>query len=295
MRRLLLPTLALTLLCFPAVRAAKVKVWHQHRPAHFDKARLHRAVVSNEGTLRLSKQLKPFAGLEATHVWDVVEDKKGNLYAATGDGGKIYRVTAEGKVSVVHTSDDPQVLCLALAPDGTIYAGTGPTGSVVRIGADGQAKVINDGLGSYVWSLAVDAKGENLYAGTGPKGRIYRLSPQGKASVFYATKQEHVLCVAVGPDGQVYAGSDKNGLVYRIDSKGKAFVLYQAPQTEVRSLHVTRDGVYVGTSAPASSRRRGGSSNSSASDSISSRNSKLTAIPASRAKVKDGTSATPVS
>src|SRR5207248_4295189 len=129
-----------------------------------DKARLHRAVVSNEGTLRLSKQLKPFAGLEATHVWDVVEDKKGNLYAATGDGGKIYRVTPEGKVAVVHTSDDPQVLCLALAPDGAVYAGTGPSGHVIRIGGDGQAKVIHDGLGSYVWSLAVDAKGENLYA-----------------------------------------------------------------------------------------------------------------------------------
>src|SRR4051794_18593104 len=92
MRRILLPVLALTLLGSPAVRAAKVKVWHQHKPAHFDKGHLHRAVVSNEGTLRLSKQLKPFAGLEATHVWDVVEDKKGNLYAATGDGGKIYRV-----------------------------------------------------------------------------------------------------------------------------------------------------------------------------------------------------------
>ncbi|HKB38076.1 MAG TPA: hypothetical protein VKD72_16635 [Gemmataceae bacterium] len=294
MRRLLLPTLALTLLCGPTVRAAKVKVWHQQRPAHFDKARLHRAVVSNEGTLRLSKQLKPFAGLEATHVWDVVEDKKGNLYAATGDGGKIFKVAADGKVSVVHTSDDPQVLCLALAPDGAVYAGTGPSGSVVRIGADGQTKVINDGLGSYVWSLAIDAKGENLYAGTGPKGRIYRLSPEGKASVFYATKQEHVLCVAVGPDGQVYAGSDKNGLVYRIDAKGKGFVLYQAAQTEVRSIHVTRDSVYVGTSAPAGGRRRGGSSSSGLSDSISSHGSKLSAIPASRSKDKDGqSSATP--
>src|SRR5262249_32477037 len=83
-------------------------------------------------------------------------------------------------------------------------------------------------------------------------------SPEGKASVFYATKQEHVLCVAVGPDGQVYAGSDKNGLVYRIDAKGKGFVLYQAAQTEVRSIHVTRDSVYGGTSAPAGGRRRGG-------------------------------------
>src|SRR3954470_7397775 len=138
MRRLLLSALAVTLLCGSVVQAAKVKVWHQHRPAHFDKARLRRAVVSNEGTLRLSKRLRPFAGLEATHVWDLVEDGKGNLYAATGDGGKVYKVTGDGKVSVVHTSDDPQVLCLALAPDGSVYAGTGPTGRVVRIGSDGR-------------------------------------------------------------------------------------------------------------------------------------------------------------
>src|SRR4051794_20830354 len=110
MRRILLCALAVLVVCSPAaVRAAKVKVWHQHRPAHFDKARLRRAVVSNEGTLRLSKRLRPFAGLEATHVWDLVEDGKGNLYAATGDGGKVYKVTGDGKVSVVHTSDDPQV------------------------------------------------------------------------------------------------------------------------------------------------------------------------------------------
>ena len=69
-------------------------------------------------------------------------------------------------------------------------------------------------------------------AGTGPKGRIYRLSPQGKATVFYTTKQEHVLCVASGPDGATYAGTDKGGLVYRIDARGKGFVLYQAPQPE---------------------------------------------------------------
>src|SRR6266700_3958065 len=102
MRRFLPPAVALLVLCAPAGHAAKVKVWHQYRPAHFDTARLRRAVVSNEGTLRLSKQLRPFAGLEATHVWDLVEDKQGNLYAATGDGGKVYKVTAGGKVSVVH-------------------------------------------------------------------------------------------------------------------------------------------------------------------------------------------------
>ena len=103
---------------------------------------------------------------------------------------------------------------------------------------------------NYVWSLALDPKGQTLYAGTGPKGRIYQVTPDGKAERLYTTKQDHVLCVAAGPDGSLYAGTDKGGVVYRIDGKGKGFVLYQAPQAEVRSLLVTADGVYAGTSAP---------------------------------------------
>ena len=98
--------------------------------------------------------------------------------------------------------------------------------------------------------------GQTIYAGTGPKGRIYRLTPDGKGNIFYTTKQEHVLCLAVGPDDMLYAGTDKGGLVYRIDPKGKGFVLYQAPQTEVRTLIVTAEAVYAGTSAP--THRRGG-------------------------------------
>ena len=284
MRRSLLPAAALAaLLLASPCQAAKVKVWHQYKPAHFDKARLSHAVISSAGTLRLSRRLKPFAALEATHVWDLLEDKNGNLYAATGDAGKIYKITADGKVSVVHSSDDPQIFCLALAPDGAVYAGTGPTGRIVRIGPDGKAKIVNDGLGAYVWSLAVDARGENLYAGTGPKGHIYRITPEGKASVFYSIKQKHVLRVAVGPDGSVYAGSDENGLVYRIDSKGKGFVLYQAPQSEIKSLQVTADGVYVGTSAPAG-KHRAGSTGSASSESVAAGESKVSAVPASRKK-----------
>ncbi len=35
--------------------AAKVKVWHQHGQASFDKAKFNRAVVSSEGVLTLSR------------------------------------------------------------------------------------------------------------------------------------------------------------------------------------------------------------------------------------------------
>src|SRR5207248_10376658 len=77
-------------------------------------------------------------------------------------------------------------------------------------------------------------------------------------SVIYTTRQEHVLCLALGANKTLYAGTDKGGLVYRIDAKGKGFVLYHAHQAEVRSLLVTAEGVYAGTSSPVRKRSSGG-------------------------------------
>src|SRR5262249_32187565 len=113
---------------------------------------------------------------------------------------------------------------------------------------------------SYVWALAVASDGRAVYAATGPHGRIYRVTPEGKAEVFYTTRQEHVLCLALGPDGTLYAGTGQTGLVYRIDPKGKGFVLFSAPQAEVRCIRVAADAIYVGTSAPTRRRSAGGSS-----------------------------------
>ncbi len=252
--------LALAALCLgpalPRCRAGKVKVWHQHTPAQYEKAQWKDAVLSSEGTLRLARQLRPLATLEADHVWDVAEDAEGNLYAAAGGEGKVWKVTPDGKATAVWSAEEGEVLCLAAGPDGAVYAGTGPSGLIVRVDPKGGARVLCETGESYVWSLAPDPAGGALFAGTGPHGRILRVTADGKASVFYAAKQDHVLCVAAGEGGSLYAGTDKGGLVYRIDAKGKGFVLHQCPQAEVRCLRVTPGALYVGTSAP--TRRRGG-------------------------------------
>src|SRR5262249_10508428 len=153
-------------------------------------------VVTSEGVLRLSRQVKPLASVEAAHVWDLIEDGDGNLYAATGgEEGRGFKITPGGKGGVVYTAEGGQGFWLALAADGAIFAGTGPTGQIVRIDPRGQAKVFVATSESYIWSLAVDPKTQALYAGTGPKGKIYRVTPDGKASVYHTTRQEHILCV----------------------------------------------------------------------------------------------------
>ncbi len=257
MRRAL-PFVLLLLLAAPVSYAARVKVWQHNTPRDFEKAQFKQAVITSEGTLRLSRQVRPLANLEVAHVWDVAEDKLGNLWVATGDEGKIFKVTPDGKASVVYTSStESQILCLASAPDGTIYAGTGAGGKILRFAPGANAQVVADNLDSYVWSLAYDPAGQVLYAGTGPKGKIYQVNGDGKQSVFYSTKQEHILSLAVS-NGALYAGTDKGGLIYRIDPKGKAFVVYHAHQAEVRSLVVANDVVYAGTASAIVKRPSGG-------------------------------------
>lgn len=234
--------------------AGKVKVWTHQGADGFVKAQLKGTLVTSEGAVRLTRQLEPLANLDATHVWDLIEDAEGNLYAATGGDGKVYKIAPSGKVSVLYSSEDGPVLCLGLAADGAVLAGTGPGGQVIRIDAQGKSRVLFEQAGNYVWAIAVDARSGNVFAATGPHGRIQKITPEGGSTVFYQTKQDHILCLTLGADGNLYAGTDRNGLVYRINAQGKGFVIYQAPQSEVRRLIVTPNAVYACTSEPGKKR-----------------------------------------
>src|SRR5262245_45448927 len=129
--------------------AAKVKVWQQASAKDFDKAKFQQAILSSDGTIQLSRLVKPLSDVKAAHVWDLAEDAKANLYAATGDEGKLYKIAPDGKTLIAYTASESQVLSLASGPDGSIYAGTGPSGKIVKLSPDGSARVLADNLDSY--------------------------------------------------------------------------------------------------------------------------------------------------
>jgi outer membrane protein assembly factor BamB len=243
-----LPLLAGALfLIIAPLDAAKVKTWQHHRPDDYDSADLSGVVVNSEGGVRLGRACRPLADLQATHAWSVVEDKSGQLYAVTGDEGKVYRIAKDGSAKVAW-SCDPFTASLVADPRGDgVFVGTGTNATIARVDEQG-GKILCELPESYIWALAIDAKGENLYAATGPLGRIYRVTAAGKFSVFFETKQDHVLSLALADDGTLYAGTDKSGRVYRIDPKGKGFLLARLPQNEARTMLLLGDDLYVGTS-----------------------------------------------
>jgi sugar lactone lactonase YvrE len=231
--------------------AGKVDTWRQNSTADFDKGKYHRTVATDRGQIRLSRELKPWSDLSAAFVWDLAHDKDGNLYAATGEEGKIIKVTPDGKSSVLVDTDEQHVFSLAVAADGTLYAGTAPNGLVLKITPDGKSATHFKTGKNYVWQLALDPQGV-LYAATGTKAEIFKIMPDGTGASFYKAKQNHMLSLALGKDGSLYAGCDGDGLVYRINPQGKGFVVYDANQDEIRTLALADDGtLYVGTSSPA--------------------------------------------
>jgi WD40 repeat protein len=103
------------------------------------------------------------------YIWDLLLDKAGNLYVATGDHGEIYKVTPKGEHSLFFKSDDTHIRVLALDARGNIIAGTDGSGLVYRISSAGDGFVLYSAPKKEITALALDREGNIYAAGVGEK------------------------------------------------------------------------------------------------------------------------------
>ncbi|MGD1078178.1 MAG: hypothetical protein ABR881_07645 [Candidatus Sulfotelmatobacter sp.] len=115
------------------------------------------------------------------YIWDLVLDKSGNLYVATGDHGEIYKVTPTGEHSLFFKSDDTHIRVLALDAQGNLIAGTDGSGLVYRISPAGDGFVLYSAPKKEITALALDRQGNIYAAGVGEK-RASSTSPAGGSS-----------------------------------------------------------------------------------------------------------------
>lgn len=200
--------------------------------------------ISDTGMLLLAPRLSEVFNTEQAFVWSSAVDKQGTVYLGTGHDGKVFRVAADGRGSLLYDAAELDVTALVIAQDGAVYAGTSPDGKVYRISADGRAEVFFDPGDKYIWSLAVLADG-SLAVGTGDNGKLYRVRAAGakpEASLLIATNQTHVISLAITAQGDLIAGTDPGGLVLRLSPEGKSFALFDAPLREIHALAPAADG-----------------------------------------------------
>jgi hypothetical protein len=221
--------------------AVNTSVWEQSSYMDFGAGKPKDVSLTSENQLTLSKALTPVEGnISELRVWCLVNDSQGNIYAGTGDKGKIFKISKDGQISLLFDSPETDILSLIIDSKDNIYAGSSPDGIIYKIEPDRVPATFFKSEEKYVWSLAFDSSG-NLYAGTGINGKIYKISPDGKGEVVYDSTETHIKCL-LSSGCSIYAGGEGSGIIYKISSDGKAFVLYDTSENEISSLVMGSDG-----------------------------------------------------
>ena len=243
-------------ICLTKADAIKTKIWEQKSVEAFQAGTAKSVSVSSAGEIVLHRKLETvFEKGDEVFIWCLAEDSAGNIYAGTGNDGKIYRITPEGDSSLFYNSPEVSILCMAIDSENRVYVGTAPSGLVYRVDDDKTPPTtLLSTEENYVWSLAFDPQG-NLYAATGTEGKIYKIptadaQPEGtesEPSVLFDADETNIVSL-IFHHGYLYAGSDGKGTIFKISLDGDASVVYQTGQKEVHSLVGAPDGsVFAGT------------------------------------------------
>lgn len=116
------------------------------------------------------------------YIWDLILDKTGNLYVATGDHGEIYKVTPKGEHTLFFKSDETHIRVLALDAQANLIAGTDGSGLIYRISPAGEGFVLYSAPKKEITALALDRQGNIYAAGVGEKRAPSGPSPTAGAS-----------------------------------------------------------------------------------------------------------------
>jgi sugar lactone lactonase YvrE len=99
----------------------------------------------------------------AKYIWALKVGSDGSLFVATGDQGKIFRVTAAGRGDVYYDTGQTHVTCLAFDREGRLLAGSDPNGILYRISAQNKAFVLYDANLPEIRAIVPGADG-SIYA-----------------------------------------------------------------------------------------------------------------------------------
>ena len=238
------------------------RTWEQSKFEELIKGTTKGVAVRSTGGLELAPAFTALSTTPSTYIWSIAADREGTLYAAAGSPARVYRITPDGKSTVIFEPQELQVQALVVDKAGVLYAATNPDGKVYKIehhavSADkdsndkkSTSKTTDSSWSSsvyfepgtkYIWDVVLDEAG-NLYVATGDHGEIFRVTPKGEHAVFFKSDEAHIRVMAFDTKGNLIAGSDGSGLVYRIAPNGDGFVLYSAPKKEITALAIDKAG-----------------------------------------------------
>jgi hypothetical protein len=218
----------------------------------FEKGNLLSTSLSEEGVLRPAPVAEKIADLPVEEVWWMIRHPGDYFLLGGSPGGKILRVTTEGKSSVVARIPEAYPYAATLDSSGVLYVGGSPKGKVYRMTGT-RLEEYFDPKETYIWSLLCGPQGQ-LYVATGLKGRVYEVRSQGKGSLYCQTDHTHVRALTWSAKGQrLLAGTSDRGVLLELKGPEKAVVLADSGRQEIPRVLRLPDGtvLFLATGAAA--------------------------------------------
>jgi len=145
------------------------------------------------------KEPKLLVQLQDRHAVALAESPDGSLFVGTNPRGKVYRLTADGKVESVFEAPQNPVQSLAVDRKGNLYVGVSGSAVVYIVKPDGSWRELRrfnpDRHIMALWGLD-----DGVLVATGSPGKLYRLTSDGVAVWIYDSEQTHLLKVAANGD-----------------------------------------------------------------------------------------------
>ena len=232
----------LCLLLFEVSWAQATRTWEQTKYDDFEKGTAHGIAISSDGNLTLAPVFDALYTSPSTHLWSLASDAQGNVYAAAGTPARVYKLTPEGKASIIFAPQELQVQSLLVDNDGAIYAATSPDGKVYKIVRGGSAPGEVPESSHSTAEVAAAQEG----AKTPPSGATPRPSAavdsSYSASVLFDPKTKYIWALALDREGRLYIATGDRGEIFRCDRSGSGSLFFKSDEAHIRVLDFDNSG-----------------------------------------------------
>ena len=187
--------------------AQGTRTWEQTKYDEFEKGSSHGVAISSDGTLMLAPAFNALYTSPSTYLWSLAADAQGNAYAAAGSPARVYRMTPDGKASIIFAPQELQVQALAVDAKGAIYAATSPDGKVYKIVHGGPSPGKSPEGSHTTAEIAAAQEGSKPNATSESPGTSVAVDSSYSSSVFFDPKTKYIWALALDRQGRLYVGT----------------------------------------------------------------------------------------
>jgi hypothetical protein len=218
------------------------------------------------------KKLDEVADFTEKIIWDMVEDRQGNVFCAVGSEGGVYQIKAPGEISNIFQSEDSHIVSLYVTKNNALLAGSGDRGVLYRI-ENRKVKVLFDAPFEEIKGIDEDPEGNIYFSASrgvraygdpprerieptfnGPKGNekkptkdkcaLYRRSTNGVVEKIWSSKTEYIYSIYYDKTSKsILAATGNSGRVYKVEKDKSFSLLHESEAAQIFKIKGNRAGI----------------------------------------------------